>query len=269
MPPSALPKIAHTPLTGDSTAEAPQGLGKGWSHPRSQVSINLGHGDIHVAQLDQYDTTIMIFGQNTGADKVASEQDGKGKTKFPTFEELNPDQRHLLNTLGDGASVFNGLSDRQKACFLNITAALKSVGITTNGLSLKPLSDDKKRWGIQEDRLMFAPPLGNLEEQVKRAVKNREKLGNLGFKSAKPLKSEHMGMSDWGARQWVTTTAIQIGGGEDGAFVDIDEFGPSTDVVGLFGHGFEVLRNKITGNPTDPFKIGQKLRARQIETMYK
>jgi lipoprotein-anchoring transpeptidase ErfK/SrfK len=37
---------------------------------------------------------------------------------------------------------------------------------------------------------MFAPPLGNLEEQVKRAVKNREKLGNLGSKSAKPLKSE-------------------------------------------------------------------------------
>jgi hypothetical protein len=119
--------------------------------PRSQVSINLSHGDKHVAQLDQYDTTIMIFGQNTGPGKVApfvaAEQDGKGKTKFPTFEELNPEQRDLLDTLGDGASKFNGLSDKQKACFLNITAALQWVGIKTDMLRLKPLSGDSSGLG--------------------------------------------------------------------------------------------------------------------------
>jgi hypothetical protein len=97
-----------------------------------------------VAQLDQYDTTIMISGQNSGPGKVApfvaAEQGRKGKTKFPTFEQLNDEQQRLLNTLGDGASKFNGLSDKQKACMLNITAALQWVGIKTDMLRLKPLS---------------------------------------------------------------------------------------------------------------------------------
>jgi hypothetical protein len=92
---------------------------------------------------------------------------------------------------------------------------------------------------------MFAPPIGNLEEQVKTAIKNRAQRGDKGFVSDKPLKSEHKGMNYWGARQWVTTAAIQIGGGPEGAFVDIDEFGARTDVVGFFGHTYEVLRNKI------------------------
>jgi hypothetical protein len=140
-----------------------------------------------------------------------------------------------LNTLGDGANKFNGLSDKQKACFLNITAALQWAGIKTD--MQKPLSSDSSGWGIQEDRLMFAAPIGNLEEQVRAAIKNRSRRGDKGFVSDKPLKSEHKGMNYWGARQWVTTAAIQIGGGPEcpeGAFVDIDEFGARTDVVGFF-----------------------------------
>jgi hypothetical protein len=101
-----------------------------------------------------------------------------------------------LNTLGDGANKFNGLSDKQKACFLNITAALQWAGIKTD--MQKPLSSDSSGWGIQEDRLMFAAPIGNLEEQVRAAIKNRSRRGDKGFVSDKPLKSEHKGMNYWG-----------------------------------------------------------------------
>jgi hypothetical protein len=43
----------------------------------------------------------MISGQNSGPGKVApfvaAEQGRKGKTKFPTFEQLNDEQQRLLN----------------------------------------------------------------------------------------------------------------------------------------------------------------------------
>src|SRR4029453_9612157 len=141
--------------------------------------------------------------------------------------------RVLSNTLGDGASKFNGLSPKRKACFLNITAARQWLGVKTDMLGLKPLSVDSSGRGIQEDRLMFAAPIGNLEEQVKTAVRNIAKLGDREFKSDKPLKSEHKGMNYWGARQWVTTTAIQIGEVRKARSSDIDEFGARTDVVGF------------------------------------
>jgi hypothetical protein len=171
-----------------------------------------------------------------------------------------------LNTLGDGANKFNGLSDKQKACFLNITAALQWAGIKTD--MQKRLSSDSSGWGIQEDRLMFAAPIGNLEEQVRAAIKNRSRRGDKGFVSDKPLKSEHKGMNYWGARQWVTTTAIQIGEVRKARSSDIDEFGARTDVVGFFGIPTRVLRNKIKRRTTDPFKVGKQLRDRGIVTMY-
>ena len=49
--PSALPKIAHTPaypLIGEPIAETLKVLGKVGRTPRSQVSIDLNHGDKHM-----------------------------------------------------------------------------------------------------------------------------------------------------------------------------------------------------------------------------
>lgn len=57
----------------------------------------------------------------------------------------------------------------------------------------------------------------------------------------------------------MTTASLQIGGGRMGAFIDIDEFGVKTDLIGIFGHAFEVGRNKIKRAKTDPYLIGRKL----------
>jgi hypothetical protein len=198
---------------------------------------------------------------------------------FPDFGQLDAEQQRLLKTIVGGADLFDNknkcLSDKQKAClqkacFLNLTAALAWVGIRTNRLKLKPLTQDDSS-GIQEDRLKFAADpdaIKDLYLQVQTTVANRVTLDDKGFKSDKPRKSEHPGMSSWGARQWVTTASLQIGAGPEGAFVDIDEFGALTDIVGFLGHIIEVLRNKTQHRKTNPIKIGKKLRHRGIDTKY-
>jgi hypothetical protein len=142
-----------------------------------------------------------------------------------------------LNTLGDGANKFNGLSDKQKACFLNITAALQWAGIKTD--MQKPLSSDSSGWGIQEDRLMFAAPIGNLEEQVRAAIKNRSRRGDKGFVSDKPLKSEHKGMNYWGGATVGNYYGDPDWGGPEGAFVRHRRVRRTYRCGWLFWHTYE------------------------------
>jgi hypothetical protein len=67
-------------------------------------------------------------------------------------------------------------------------------------------------------------------------------------------------MSTWGGRQNVKKNALQVGGGQAGAFADIDYYNPGKGIGGFLGHVFlEVLPNGMTGNKTDPFKVGRSL----------
>lgn len=47
--------------------------------------------------------------------------------------------------------------------------------------------------------------------------------------------------------------------------MDFDEHNPDRDAVSLFGHVFEVLRNKFFGAKTDPYKIAEGLRKRGLD----
>ncbi|MFO1349308.1 MAG: hypothetical protein U1F68_00945 [Gammaproteobacteria bacterium] len=199
-------------------------------------------------------------------------------TQFPEFEGLTSTQKELLNSLGDGGAVYSTLTDKQKAGFLNITAALAAVGISTAGLRLKILFPTEvellaKLSGIQQDRLLFeSTGVESLKRQLEARFDKKKTPSHQVFIKDIPSGSEHSGMDQWGGRQWVTTCALQIGGGLFGAFVDIDEFGLRTDAVGALGHGFEVIRNKgfffFKKHLTDPFKIGKGLRQRGVDIKY-
>jgi hypothetical protein len=198
--------------------------------------------------------------------------------RFPPFNELSAEQQRLLHQLTgkhqQGDVIYdNLLSDEQKAGFLNITAALAAIGINTSCLRLKPLTVDPKTRGIQQDRLLFeSVGSDDLKRQLEDRFDKRMTPSHQVFIEDVPDDSEHPGMNKWGGRQWVTTCSIQIGGGLAGAFVDIDEFGVKTDLVGAIGHGFEVLRNKgfffFRKRATNPYKIGKGLRQRGVNVGY-
>jgi hypothetical protein len=148
-----------------------------------------------------------------------------------------------------GALFWGGLDINRRAGFLNITAAMKGNHFSLSGLKL--LHD-----GVHKDRLLFTPAsAAQIKGDLDNAIRNRRTLGDRGFKSDKPIEGKHPGMADWGGRQCVTKTSMQVGGGGSGAFVDIDVFNPDANVGGLFGHIFEVL---IPGG-TDPFDIAREL----------
>lgn len=207
--------------------------------------------------------------RNAAKSEPQSKSASQGSCIFPRFRELSLTQQNLLGPQG-GERLFESttLTDKQKACFLNITAALDWLRITIDNLVLKSV-DQSEQSGIQVDQLLLEPThLDDLQRQVEYAIQNKKILGDRGFIYDKPDK-DHQGMNDWGARQLVTRESLQVGIGKNGAFIDIDRFGPRTDLVGLFGHIFgEVIPHKITHGKTDPFAVGKGLRKRGIDIRY-
>jgi hypothetical protein len=195
------------------------------------------------------------------ADKIG--KDAKYKSKEwadRDFMQLDGEQRRMLedyaresNPDGDGALLWAGLKPADRAGFLNITSVLKNNGFGITGLRLLPD-------GLQQDRLLFtSDSAGHLRNPLQSAIAEREARGDRGFTNDKPEEGLHPGMAEWGGRQWVTQNSMQIGGGPAGVFVDIDQYGVKVDVVGTFGHLFEVIRNKTTKKPTDPFEVAKGL----------
>jgi hypothetical protein len=147
----------------------------------------------------------------------------------------------------NGATVYGGLSDPRKASFLNITGDLARTGINYSGLSLQ-------QGGIHQDRLLFAPGavISDFQSSTRSAISSGS------FVSAKPSARDHPGMSSFGAREGVTRWSLQVGTGENGAFADVDPWGP-VDVVGGIGHGIDYTKHKLFGGQTDPFAVGRAL----------
>jgi hypothetical protein len=162
-----------------------------------------------------------------------------------SYEELAPRQQALLGE--GGAERYAALSPKERAGFIVLTTRLEQLGFDTAGLQLKPQ-------GIQQDRLLFEAEPKEAVERLQGQVRDAVARGQ--FVEDKPSGGLHGdGMSDYGARQWVTREAMQVGFGPDGLFVDVDRFGVKTDVVGIFGHLGEIL----TPGKTDPFKVGKAL----------
>ena len=176
----------------------------------------------------------------------ASSQPVRPADGLRAYEELSPAQQALLGE--GGAARYGSLGSKERAAFIVLTTRMGQLGLETSGMKLKPQPE-----GIQQDRLMFEAQPAEAMEKLKAGVRAAIARGN--FKSDKPAGKLHPGMDEFGARQWVTRESMQFGFGKDGAFVDIDRFGPKTDLVGLFGHLGEVL----TPGKTDFFKVARAL----------
>ena len=169
------------------------------------------------------------------------------RCSFPSFSQLSAAQQGLFKDIG-GASAYGGLSDAQRASFLNLTGALSSAQINFSGLTLQ-------QSGIHQDRLLFAPGAGI--NSFRASFEAGVAAGR--FINSPPAESEHPGMSEWGGRQRRAFYALQIGGGRGGAFVDIDIGNPQMGGLPALVHGVEVLYNKVSKSVTDPFAIGRAL----------
>jgi hypothetical protein len=162
---------------------------------------------------------------------------------FPNFDQLSAAQQGLLNSVpgGGGTGYYNGLSQAQQANFLNITGALNKASVSVSGLGLA---------GVETDRLFFAEgTTAAFQASIQTGINSG------GFIKDRPIANKHPGMSDFGARQSVTTEALQVGFGPKGAFADIDRGGARTDVVGFLIHMGELA----TPGSTDPFAVGKSL----------
>lgn len=188
------------------------------------------------------------FDSNRQPQAVVTQPGHRPADGLRAYEELAPKQQALLGE--DGAERYAALEPKERAAFIVLTTRMEQNKLDTTGLKLKPQSEE----GIQQDRLLFeAEPkeaVARLQGQVRDAVARGE------FVEDKPSGGLHgSGMSDYGARQWVTRESMQLGFGPDGLFVDIDRFGVKTDLVGLFGHMGELLDK----GKTDPFQVGKSL----------
>ena len=182
-----------------------------------------------------------------------------GKVKgvnFPTFTKLAQDLRTLLENSDKvfsfegktGTELYGALDDIRRAGLLNIAV---KTGNTTLSNGKTVLSYVQKLNEIRGDRFFCVVPK-ELREETKNSV--AEGL----FRSVDgSLHHPPSGFSDAGSFK----TPDQYGNlqltffmKEDSCVADID----IDDAAGL-EHVFQVLRNKISGNPTHPYNIHEIL----------
>lgn len=176
--------------------------------------------------------------------------------RFPDFSALAAGAQSLFsasaNVLGyagkAGENLFKALDDTRRAGAMNIMA---KTGRTRFGNNRTVLSYLEELNEVRGDRF-FVKVSRELREETKNSVNDRlfsPAPGGLhtppaGFKSDTSFKSS----DDYGNLQ----LTFFSNGADWVADIDID------DAAGL-GHVFQVLRNSITGQPTNPFNIHQIL----------
>jgi hypothetical protein len=171
---------------------------------------------------------------------------------FPAFAKLSQDCRDLLERsmnvlsfVGDsGQSLYGKLDDIRKAGLLNIVTKTDATKFA-NGRSV--LSYIQEIWEIRGDRF-FAKVPKELREETKNSTNSHlfhetdESLHHPppGFTPAKSFKT--------GDRYGNLQLSFFMNGDDCVADIDID------DAAG-FEHIFQVVRNKLSGDPTHPYNI--------------
>jgi hypothetical protein len=177
--------------------------------------------------------------------------------KFPTFGGTEADlQRVLENSekvLGfeakKGKALYDALDDIRRAGLLNITAKTRAT-LLTNGRTV--LSYIQELREIRGDRFFAAVPK-ELREETKNSVS--EGLFHSADESLHhpPANFSHAGSfktpDHYGNLQ---LTFFMNQAGDCVADIDID------DAAGI-EHVFQVLKNKLSGNPTHPYNIHEIL----------
>jgi hypothetical protein len=137
------------------------------------------------------------------------------------------------------------LSNNQRLGFFNVTGAIAAAGLSLSGWRVY--------WdagGIQPDRTFFVAGAGatNLLVQVQASNSFSRDIGG-----------GHGAYSE-SYRRNVFSKSLQLSFTPDGKYLDadIDIYNPNLKggyVFGLVLHGVEVLANKMTGKPTDPYEV--------------
>jgi hypothetical protein len=182
------------------------------------------------------------------------------KVNFPALSKLIPDLRTLLENSDKvlsfegktGGDLYDALDDIRRAGLLNIAAKTGNTPLS-NGKTV--LSYIQKLNEIRGDRFFCIVPK-DLREETKNSIAEglfHSVDGSLhhppaGFSAAGSFKTpDHYGNLQ---------LTFFMKGDDCVADIDID------DAAGL-EHVFQVLRNKISGNPTHPYNIHEILVAHQ------
>lgn len=177
--------------------------------------------------------------------------------KFPAFGNTEADLRRVLENsekvLGfeakKGKALYDALDDIRRAGLLNITAKTRAT-LLTNGRTV--LSYIQELREIRGDRFFAAVPK-ELREETKNSVS--EGLFHPADESLHhpPANFSHAGSfktpDHYGNLQ---LTFFMNDAGDCVADIDID------DAAGV-EHVFQVLKNKLSGNPTHPYNIHEIL----------
>src|SRR5918911_1781990 len=178
------------------------------------------------------------------------------KVNFPAYSKLSEDLQKLLENSSNvlsfegkkGKGLYDALDDIRKAGLLNIAAKTGHTPLT-GGLTVLPLIQELRE--IRGDRFFAAVPK-QLREETKNSV-------NEGLFHPAPSVLHHppAGFSDAGSFKTPDhygnlQLTFFMKGDDCVADIDID------DAAGL-EHVFQVLRNKLSGEPTHPYNIHEIL----------
>lgn len=164
---------------------------------------------------------------------------------FKAYEELSDTQRSLLGE--PGAEAWNDLTSRQRGVFLLITDRLQKQGFDLTGMKLQGGVSGINNEGVPE--IVFDKPSAqNLKSQVE------AKIASGDYLRERPNKWMHANASE-GARENRSKFALQIGFGENGAFVDMDRYNPLTSKLNYLKHLAEIAY---------PGKLGPEEAARAL-----
>jgi hypothetical protein len=178
------------------------------------------------------------------------------KVNFPAYAGLPDDLRTLLERSDKvlsfegqkGKTLYDALDNIRRAGLLNIAAKTRATPLTSGGTVL-PLVQELKE--LRGDRFFAVVPK-ELREETKNSVAEglfRKVSGALhhppaGFSDAGSFKThDHYGNLQ---------LTFFMKGNDCVADIDIDD-------AGGVEHIFQVLRNKLSGNPTHPYNIHQIL----------
>lgn len=180
---------------------------------------------------------------------------------FPDYEAVHPELRRVLECSvvegvdGQGARLYAGLNDTQKAGLFNLFAKMFNVGFDEHRTVWSFVD---RLFRVRADRVFIdvQPALRDLVKSAVAAERFREVSGSLhtppaGFGQAGSFKTSE----EYGNLQltFFSSVAPPLAFKVD---ADID------DAAGL-GHAFQVLRNWVTKGTTHPYDIHQILVFRQ------
>jgi hypothetical protein len=178
------------------------------------------------------------------------------RLRFPSFSSLNPDLRRLLESservlsfLGNkGKALYDSLDDIRRAGLLNIAVKTGATTLTNERTVLSYIDELQE---VRGDRF-FVRVSKELREETKNCVAE-----GLFYQADSSLHHPPPGFSHAGSFK----TSDHYGNLQLTFFTKEDNWVADVDIddAGGIEHVFQVLRNRLSGQPTHPYNIHEIL----------